>query len=234
MSKSKKVPLLTPEMAADLQVSSCQECDALVEFSVPEGNALQAIAARRAVVVPAADAGEVTDEAILRLAERYLLHTGPKEARSETTVAFARALLSQSQGQKGEVSDLPTDSERLEGLEEQTRELYAWLRQRGLYDPHDYPYGEGPDVCELLTLHETELVRQIPEDKRSQLQRTMDAIAAESASPSPDPEREKLAADIKAAVAELANGEQYPDLLAAIDQLAAMQQPSAAEGKDRE
>lgn len=111
--------------------------------------------------------------------------------------------------------------------------LYRF-RQRGLYDPHDYPYGEGPDVCELLTLHETELVRQIPEDKRSQLQRTMDAIAAESASPSPDPEREKLAADIKAAVAELANGEQYPDLLAAIDQLAAMQQPSAAEGKDRE
>lgn len=67
-------------------------------------------------------------------------------------------------------------------IDSQVAEMYAWLRKRGLYNPRDYSYDEGPNICELLEQHEHELFRQIPEDKRTPLQRTMDAIAAEQPS----------------------------------------------------
>ncbi len=61
-------------------------------------------------------------------------------------------------------------------------ELLAWLKRRGLYDPA--LDGDECDICDLLDQHEAELLSKIPEDKRTPLQRTMDAI--ESVRPAAD------------------------------------------------
>lgn len=41
-------------------------------------------------------------------------------------------------------------------------DVLGWLRERGLYDPRDYE-TEGPDLPEILTEHENELLRGTPE-----------------------------------------------------------------------
>lgn len=46
---------------------------------------------------------------------------------------------------------------------DQTDEVLAWLKARGLYTPNDHLHGDGPDICAQLTFHENELCRgQIP------------------------------------------------------------------------
>lgn len=48
--------------------------------------------------------------------------------------------------------------------EEIANDVLGWLKERGLYDPRDYEH-EGPNVAEILTEHEEELLK--PRDPRS-------------------------------------------------------------------
>lgn len=91
MTNPNEVPLLTAEIAADIQVSSCPECDELVLFSTKEEAALQAIADNRVgtynkathTVVSRADAERLAaDDRDLdeMLIVRHLSPRGPEES----------------------------------------------------------------------------------------------------------------------------------------------------------
>lgn len=61
--------------------------------------------------------------------------------------------------------------------EEIANDVLGWLQARGLYDPRDYEH-EGPNVAEILTEHEEELLK--PRDPRTAEEVLSDMLAAKA------------------------------------------------------
>lgn len=77
------------------------------------------------------------------------------------------------------------NAQRALASEEIANDVLGWLQERGLYDPRDYEH-EGPNVAEILTEHEEELLK--PRDPRSAEEVLRDMLAAkagETSEPSP-------------------------------------------------
>lgn len=73
------------------------------------------------------------------------------------------------------------NAQRALASEEIANDVLGWLQERGLYDPRDYEH-EGPNVAEILTEHEEELLK--PRDPRSAEEVLRDMLAAK-ANPTP-------------------------------------------------
>jgi len=67
----------------------------------------------------------------------------------------------------------PIEQQRAEAHEEIANDVLGWLHERGLYDPRDYEH-EGPNVADILTEHEEELLK--PRDPRSAEQLLCDLV----------------------------------------------------------
>jgi hypothetical protein len=210
--------------------------------------------------VPAsvADAGGVTDEAILNLAGKY----GLGNSRVALLLPFARAMLSQAQGQKGErmfdPARLPPPDEEgffchpdvpeIEEDQDSVEARLAGLGWEATYEELDY-YGTESDELELDPRKVKEWAPNVDGGwqvvSKFMCEDGVFALTVRPrAFPSPDPEREKLEKDaarvphLEELVLHLRHCRECgeTDLSNCFEggQLwidAAMQQPSAAEGK---
>ncbi len=124
-----------------------------------------------ALAVPAATGGEaVQDERLLRQLRALAVALHAKHYANDGSdwrpLDDAEGLLSQIDNMAcglGRITPAASPEEEINhqralAHEELANDVLGWLNERGLYDPRDYEH-EGPNVADILTEHEEELLR---------------------------------------------------------------------------